>query len=635
MPRFTPDFLDELRSRLRASDVIGRHVKLKKEGREFRGLSPFTNEKTPSFFVNDDKARYFDFSSGRSGDIIGFLMDTQKLSFVEAVTRLAEQAGMEVPQDTPEEQARAEQAKGLAEACLAAAKYWRDCLGRAEGAAARDYLAGRKVSEKLQATFGLGYAPDSRTALLDYLVNKGFAVDVLVEAGLVIRLDDGKVYDRFRDRIMFPILRGKEKVIAFGGRALKKTDKAKYLNSPETPLFHKGHVLYNYDRARRAAAGLPKDSGQPLIVCEGYMDVIGLARGGFGNAVAPLGTALTEDQIGLLWRACDEPVLCFDGDRAGRQAAHRAIDRALPLLKPGKSLNFAFLPEGTDPDDLIREGGARAFEAVLSAAQPLAEVLWEREYEAQPMTTPEKRAAFRSHLRQLVRGIADPDVRTAYGLWMREKLDGLYQAARNRNQAGGSGHGRGGFSRQPSMRGFPARGQFAPPAEASPALKAKSAAGRMAVEREALLVFSLLNHPELFDLQETEILELELAAPPLAAVLDEFIRLASATPGLDAECVKRHMTSVDACAGTVEALTRNGRLRLNRFACEDATLEEAQSGWLNVLSLHLHHGLLRSEEAEAASEAFLDEMSEARWRIAHSHRQAILAGHGIPPDNKS
>ncbi|MEM9234816.1 MAG: DNA primase, partial [Pseudomonadota bacterium] len=341
MPRFSPDFLDELRARLRASDVIGRHVKLKKEGREYRGLSPFTTEKTPSFFVNDEKARFFDFSSGKSGDIVGFMMETQNLSFPEAVTALAELAGMEIPKDTPEDERRARVAKDIEGANLEAAKFFRSMLTRSEGREALAYLERRGVSENARQTFGLGYAPSSRTALKDHLINKDFPLDLLAEAGLVIKPDDGgSPYDKFRDRVMFPIL-GRRGVIAFGGRALSKDVQAKYMNSPETALFHKSATLYHFDRARKKQA----ESKGPLLVAEGYMDVIALHEAGFA-AVAPLGTAITERQLEMLWRAVDTPVMCLDGDRAGRSAAFRAIDRALPILKPGKSLSFVFLPDG-------------------------------------------------------------------------------------------------------------------------------------------------------------------------------------------------------------------------------------------------------------------------------------------------
>ena len=656
MPRFTPDFLDELRARLRASDVIGRYVKLKKEGREHRGLSPFTNEKTPSFYVNDAKQKFFDFSSGRSGDIIGFLMDSQKLTFVEAVTRLAEQAGMELPQDTEQDRQREEEKKGLAEACLAAAKFYRDMLGRAEGRAARDYLSGRGVPEDLQKRFGMGYAPADRNGLKDFLVNKGFEPALLVEAGLLIQPDQGAPYDRFRDRVMFPILGTKDRVIAFGGRALDKSAKAKYLNSPETPLFHKGHVLYNYMRARKAAADLPKESGQPLIVCEGYMDVISIAGAGFGHAVAPLGTALTENQIELLWRACDEPILCFDGDRAGVGAAHRAIDRALPMLRPGKSLRFAFLPEGQDPDDLVRAEGPKAFREVIEAARPMAEVLWDREQGAQELSTPERKAAFRTHLRDLVKAIGDKDVRNAYGAFLAEKLgtmnappqSGAFGGGGAFGSGGGGGFGGGGQQGgRRFVKGRFGRNGMAPSVQASMALKARLGTGaasqqhdqynapaeragsRIASQRETLLVYTLLNHPGLFERREEAVLELELADSALAATLREIIAALSADPALDREGLARHMSTVAPVAGTVEQMLGNERLRLTTFARPEASLDDAEEGWLNALSIHLHHGPLRLEEMEAAGEAFLDETSEARWRVSHSHRQAIVADNKV------
>ena len=425
MPRFTPDFLDELKARLRPSDVIGRYVKLKKQGNEWAGLSPFTKEKTPSFFVNDQKGFYHCFSSGKHGDIISFLQETQRLTFQEAVERLAEEAGLPLPAETPGEAARAERAKGLAEACDMAAGFFAKSLFRNQGRGALEYLYGRGVTDAQIEAFQIGFAPSGRSELKDYLINKGFTEENLVEAGLLIKPDDGSAsFDRFRNRVMFPITGARQRVIAFGGRALDPDARAKYLNSPETPLFHKSSVLYNLANARTAAAAEKK----PLFVCEGYMDVVALWGAGFKNAVAPLGTALTEDQLGLLWRASDEPVLCFDGDRAGVGAAHRAIDRALPLLKPGKSLSFAFLPEGQDPDDLVRAQGSAAFQSIIDAARPLVDVLWDRETNAAPLDTPERRAAFKAGLRTLVKTIADKDVREAYGAELASRLERSKQA---------------------------------------------------------------------------------------------------------------------------------------------------------------------------------------------------------------
>jgi DNA primase len=362
MPRFSPEFLEELKSRLRPSDVIGKKVKLKKRGETWWGLSPFKEEKTPSFTVSDRRGSYHCFATQQHGNIFDFVMATERLSFPEAVERLAKEAGLELPRGGAEDAERHQRKKGLLDACEDAAKFFEATLKRATGREGLDYLQRRGVSEASIRDFRLGFAPESRTALKDQLVNKGYTEEILLEAGLLARPEEGGAsYDRFRRRVMFPIANAKGEIIAFGGRALDPEARAKYLNSPETPLFHKSDILYNYGPARAAAA----TSKGPLIVCEGYMDVIALAGAGIGTAVAPLGTALTENQLQLLWRQCDEPVLCFDGDKAGVAAAYRSLDRALALLKPGKSLNYVFLPDGQDPDDLVRAGGAAAFKEAM------------------------------------------------------------------------------------------------------------------------------------------------------------------------------------------------------------------------------------------------------------------------------
>src|SRR6516164_5962489 len=358
--RFTPQFLDELRARLPVSEVVGRRVKLRKAGREWKGLSPFNKEKTPSFFVNDQKAMWFDFSSGKNGNIFDFVMQTEGVSFPEAVERLAAQAGVPLPVMT------------------------------------------------LKAHLGAAKIP----------------VDDMVEAGLLVAGEDIAVpYDRFRDRVMFPISDWRGRVIAFGGRALEKDVPAKYLNSPETPLFRKGGTLYNIAAARTAAHDAGKSAADSLlgrvIAVEGYIDVIAMVTAGFAATVAPLGTALTDDQLGLLWRMADEPMLCFDGDAAGRRAAYRAVDLALPLLRPGKSLLFAMLPDGQDPDDLVRAGGRGAMSDVLASARPLADVLWTRETEATRFDTPERRAGLEAELAQVIAAIPDA-VRKYY----RQDFDG-------------------------------------------------------------------------------------------------------------------------------------------------------------------------------------------------------------------
>ncbi|MDU6243923.1 MAG: DNA primase, partial [Bradyrhizobium sp.] len=386
MARFTPQFLDELRARLPVSDVVGKRVKLKKAGREWKGLSPSQQEKTPSFYVDDQKGFYHDFSSGKHGNIFDFVMETEGCSFPEAVERLASLAGLPLPAVTPDAARQERQRKTLYDVMELAAKFFTDTLASRHGARARGYLADRAILPQTQLQFRLGYAPPDRFGLKEFLGAQGVPVNDMVEAGLLVGGDDIPVpYDRFRDRVMFPIADLHGRVIAFGGRALQKDVPAKYLNSPETPLFHKGDNLYNLQSARQAA-----HNGAPMIVVEGYVDVIALVAAGFAGAVAPLGTALTESQLALIWKMVDEPILCFDGDRAGQKAAYRAADLALPHLQPGKSLRFALLPEGQDPDDLVRTGGRGAVEEVLAVAKPLAEVIWSREIEGGSFTTPER-----------------------------------------------------------------------------------------------------------------------------------------------------------------------------------------------------------------------------------------------------
>src|SRR5580693_153288 len=408
--RFTPQFLDELRARLPVSEVVGRRVKLKRAGREWKGLSPFQQEKSPSFTVNDQKGFYHDFSSGKHGDIISFLMETEGVAFTEAVERLASMAGLPLPAATPDAARNEQRRKTLYDVMELAAKFFADNLASRNGAKARGYLGDRGISPAVQLQFRIGYAGGERFALKEYLGAQGIPVEDMVEAGLLVSGEDIPVpWDRFRDRVMFPIADLRGRVIAFGGRALEKDVAAKYLNSPETPLFHKGATLYNIAAARKAA-----HDGAPVIAVEGYVDVIAMVTAGYEATVAPLGTALTENQLALLWKMADEPILCFDGDGAGRRAAYRAVDIALPLLKPGKSLKLATLPDGQDPDDLARSGGREAIEDVLNGARPLAQMLWTRESEAGPFDTPERRAAFEARINEVTASITDETVRRYY-----------------------------------------------------------------------------------------------------------------------------------------------------------------------------------------------------------------------------
>ncbi len=387
--RFPPSFLDELKARLPVSEVARRRVKLVKAGREWKGLSPFSPEKTPSFFVNDQKQAWFDFSSGQNGSIFDFVMLTEGVTFPEAVERLAAMAGLAMPTVTPEAEQREKRRATLHEAMELAAQFFTEQLHGRAGAKARGYLQDRAITPQAQKLFRIGYAPNERFALRDWLAAKDVPIEVMTESGLLIHGEDIAVpYDRFRDRVMFPIEDARGRVIAFGGRALEKDVPAKYLNSPETPLFHKGATLYNLHRARKGA-----HDGAAVVAVEGYVDVIAMVMAGFPGAVASCGTALTPEQCDLLWRLAPEPTLCFDGDRAGRKAAFRALDTALPMLGPDKSFRFALLPEGQDPDDLARSGGPDAIAKVLGQAKPLVDLLWGREVEAAgDLATPERRA---------------------------------------------------------------------------------------------------------------------------------------------------------------------------------------------------------------------------------------------------
>ncbi len=411
----TPAFLDELRARTSLSALVGKSVKLTRAGREHKGCCPFHNEKTPSFYVNDDKGFYHCFGCSAHGDAIRWMTDQRGLPFIDAVKELAQAAGLDVPAPDKRAAEKQERAKGLHEAMQAAADWFEAQLGGLEGGAAIAALAKRGVSDKSRRRFNLGYAPDTRGKLRAALRDFGDAM--LVEAGLLIHVEGKEPYDRFRGRLMIPIRDPRGRVIAFGGRVIGEGE-PKYLNSPDTPLFDKGRTLFNLDRAAPAA----RKAGR-LIVVEGYLDVIALAQAGIEEAVAPLGTALTEAQLERLWRVHDRPILCLDGDSAGQKAAGRAATRALPLLAPARSLAFVTLPEGQDPDDLVRARGRGAIDALLAEPQPLADRLWTNEVAAEPLDTPEQRAGLKRRLQELAGTIGDPGIRYEYQSEFRRRAD--------------------------------------------------------------------------------------------------------------------------------------------------------------------------------------------------------------------
>lgn len=449
-----PSYLEMLRDRVSIAEVVGRRVSFDPRKSvpakgDYWACCPFHGEKTPSFHVLDRDGRFYCFGCHEKGGAIDFVMKMDNLTFPEAVAALAAEAGMPPPEHDKRDVKKAAAEASAGAALEAAARCFRDWLRAPEGAAARGYLAGRGLNEATIEAFEIGYAPSSDDGALRRLTAEGFSSQVLVDADIIApsRRGDG-FYDRFRDRIMFPIRDARGKCVGFGGRALATDAKAKYLNSRETDLFKKGRTLYNFGPARAAIR-----DGRPLLVVEGYMDVIALAQAGHKAAVAPLGTAVTEEQLALLWRAADEPILAFDGDAAGRRAADRAVDLALPALTPGKSVSVAFMPAGRDPDDVVREGGVSALDAVLAEAQPLIDRVWSRERDARPLDTPERRAAFEKRLADASGRIADDMVRRHYQQAFKDRR---YQLFRNRTAATGPARGP---LRRGGPRGGPAAGR--------------------------------------------------------------------------------------------------------------------------------------------------------------------------------
>ncbi len=420
MPHFSDTFLEELRQRVSLQDVVGRYVKLQsKSGGEFLGLCPFHNENTPSFTLNEQKGFYHCFGCGAHGDVIRFVMEHNGWPFVEAVTRLAEEAGMTLPKEnlSPKETEQKKQKNTLHTLMEEACTFFEEQLqSHASAHLVKDYLERRGVDQSTQHTFRLGYAPDSRNSLLKAMEQKGYAQALLAEAGLIIVPEKGNPYDRFRQRLIFPITDKKNRVVAFGGRILGE-GQPKYLNSPETPLFHKGTMLYGLPQAQNSAF-----KKQAIALVEGYMDVIALHQAGIHNSVAPLGTALTQTQLQTLWRMAKEPVLCLDGDAAGQRAMQKAAHMSLPLLKPGHSLRFALLPPGKDPDDVIQAQGVSALRQILGKALPLADVLWNSSAAVHTGTTPETKAAFEQALMALARTIEDKTLQQHYLQYFKNKL---------------------------------------------------------------------------------------------------------------------------------------------------------------------------------------------------------------------
>jgi DNA primase len=586
---FPPQFLDEIRTRISVSSVVGRRARLIKRGREYVCLSPFSNEKSPSFTINDDKGFYHCFSTGEHGDIFKFLMKTQNLSFPEAVERLAEEAGLEMPQQSPQEMQEAALGARGREAVEAACILYEEALRAPEGRRALEYLKGRGLTDETIKRFRLGYAPNGNVLKTKFL-QRGVKEDVLLETRLLSPGKDGREsFDFFRDRVMFPIFDLRGRPVAFGGRVMGDGE-PKYLNSPDTPLFHKGQLLYGMALARESAA-----NKREIVVAEGYMDVIALAQAGFTQSVAPLGTAMTENQLELLWRMAPEPILCFDGDKAGRGAALRAADRALPLLKPGVSLRFAMMPAGKDPDDICRREGHEAMARVLAESVPLSDVVWRQVVSEHQTDTPERRAGLERAVYAKAGLIADDTVREQYRHLFKDRLFALFRPAPLAKSAWGKAGAKRGFG-HPSTAFRPVLGQRMPFDVAS---------GQRA--RERILLATLITHPGLQDHVEERLGAMTFTDSQLDSLRQSALIHIAQNPELDFAALRAHLANLG-FAEELETLLNSEVYVHAGFARSAASLDEATAGWDHTFTLcqraELEADLKRAEEelAENPSE---------------------------------
>ncbi|HEY4077486.1 MAG TPA: DNA primase [Rhizomicrobium sp.] len=532
--------LEEIRQRTDLVALVGRRVKLTRKGRVLWGCCPFHGEKSPSFKVENERRTYKCFGCGKGGDCFRWLTETEGLSFPEAVEKLAGEAGVELPKWSPDDEARQQQKKTLFDVVELAAKFYEEQLLGPGGREARDYLKGRGLDGTAAKQFRLGYSPGGNSALIKHLTEHNVTQDDIIAAGLARPAEDGRpMRDFFYNRVMFAIADGRGRAIAFGARALEADAKPKYINTGETSLFSKGAQLYNFATARAAAI-----KAGTIILAEGYMDVIALVRAGFAHAVAPLGTALTEDQLHLMWRAAPEPILAFDGDTAGLKAAHRAAHLALPHLKAGHSLRFAFLPSGEDPDSFIASHGAGAMSVLLETALPLDRLLWRAETEGKDLSTPERRAGLEHNLKELVDRITDAKVAEYY----RRGFDQLvFESFKRRAPAAPAGAGRG--PARPQAKGGKFRGDFKPrPMLGSP--EAVSAVGR---EKAAGLVQTggrhakemelgrlLVESPDIALAQAETLAILDLTDPSLDRLRHELLNLAASGSSLEKAGVQTH-----------------------------------------------------------------------------------------------
>ncbi len=621
MATFLPTFLDELRERLTLSDIVGKRIRLIRAGREFKGCCPFHKEKTPSFYVNDDKKFFHCFGCGAHGDVIGFTMRHDGQSFPEAVETLAAQAGLAVPQDTPMERERFDKEKSLHHLLERATVFFEEQLRQPTGREARAYLLGRGLQDEAQRRFRLGYAPSDAQALIRQLQGEGFGLPDMLAVGLIKKAEDRPDhYSFFRNRVMFPVSDRRGQTVAFGARIMGEGE-PKYLNSPDHALFHKGQLLYGLSRARAAIA-----QGQPLIVVEGYMDVIALVEAGYIGAVAPLGTALTEDQLALLWKMLPSleareptrdysPILCFDGDNAGLRAAARGADRALPLLTAAQTARVAYLPAGEDPDSLLRSAGRSAMQAVLDQAKPMVDVIWDMALAGRRLQTPEDRSTATRALRQKIAVIRDEDLKKLYQDDIEKRLATLFQwepkGAQNTSKRG---------EKTRKTGAFPTR--FAPSA---PLPHRMQPTGSLKL-REKVLLAIMVNHPALFHEFGDELAHIGFASPPMEALRQQIVTLFSqdSQEPLDAAALYRHLSLGDAASGAQKGLAdvlSEATFMHAGFARSDRPIEQARQGWKSIWNKYLQEQL--QTDLQAAGRLWHEDPSDANLSRLMSLREQM------------
>lgn len=562
---FTPEFLDEIRRRISIVDVVGRTVRLKERARgDFWGISPFTNEKSPSFHVMEDKGFYKCFSTQNSGDVFTFLIEVEGMSFPEAVEKLASEAGLEIPRDSPEEREKHQKRKGMTEVNELACAFYEKMLRMPEGQGALEYLKNRGLNDQMIRHWRLGFAPDGRGALKAALSREDVPEELMVEAGLLRVPESGSPYDWFRGRVMFPIQDRRGQVIAFGGRILGDGE-PKYLNSPETPVFQKRYSLYGLHHA----SGPARKAGR-MIVCEGYMDVIGLARAGIDNAVAPLGTALTDEQLKDLWRIVREPVLCFDGDTAGQRAASRTAERALPVMKAGQTLRFAVLPKGEDPDSLVQSQGRQAFDDLVTQALPLSEVIWREISGGQMPQSPEDRADVQQKLDARARDISDSTFRRHFSDFFSRKLWGERGTQPQTYSSKKPYEFKRGFNTGKTEGAVIADARAETTGIPSPD-----------TQRERILLATLINYPEVFDEIEESLGMVEFSAPDLDKLRQQVLNTLAAHESLDTARLCDHLSEVGFAPMLKVLLSKNVYMH-GRFARPDGDVKKALEGWIDT-----------------------------------------------------